>query len=526
MQFLIRVDSAHHIGAGHFMRCLTLAKQLISSGHQVQFAYATLMQSHIERLNQLGFSHSKIPDQRVGLEEPAEAIWPEREQFRDGMRTAEYASTIKADWIIVDHYGLADAWSRSARSLKTKICVIDDLCNRNHDCDLIFDSSPGRDECEYVNRVPSRTEIKTGLHYFLLRQEAHLISKRSEQSEASSKPRVLISLGGSDPRGQTLKIVEAIRKRYPDLLPSCTVILGSQNQQRTLVEQALGAGSTQILIDPHDFLQCIASSDIIICSASATAIEARFLNRKVIALKLANNQEKLADFLQTDSCVQLIDALPEAKLNLDEAIAQAIMKLSSNTGAALNTKELDGQGAARVAALLTHNSNTRQSEPSILRPLEARDLPMILQWRNHPEIRKCMYRSTPIDSAEHQHWFENSLRNPAKTLLVYEEHGRERGFVSFLHCPRRNSVEWGFYTAPGAPKGTGWRMGQQALNYAFRFLAADKVFGEVITENQASANYHTALGFEELAASQNYNDQGLFRVRNFELTRERYENGL
>ncbi len=66
------------------MRCLTLAKQLTSSGHQVQFAYATLMKSHIERLDQLGFSHSKIPDQRVELNEPAEAIWPEREQFRDG----------------------------------------------------------------------------------------------------------------------------------------------------------------------------------------------------------------------------------------------------------------------------------------------------------------------------------------------------------------------------------------------------------------------------------------------------------
>ncbi len=102
----------------------------------------------------------------------------------------------------------------------------------------------------------SRAEIKTGLHYFLPLPRGTLNLKRSEQSEASSKPRILISLGGSDPKCLTLKIVEAIRKRYPELLLAAQSFWVLRTS-RGPVEQALGAGSTQILIDPHDFLQCI-----------------------------------------------------------------------------------------------------------------------------------------------------------------------------------------------------------------------------------------------------------------------------
>ncbi len=38
----------------------------------------------------------------------------------------------------------------------------------------------------------------------------------------------------------------------------------------------------------------------------------------------------------------------------------------------------------------------------------------------------------------------------------------------------------GASTQPPEPQRDGLRMGQQALNYAFQFLAAEKVFGEVI----------------------------------------------
>ncbi|WP_230714510.1 GNAT family N-acetyltransferase [Marinobacter shengliensis] len=52
-----------------------------------------------------------------------------------------------------------------------------------------------------------------------------------------------------------------------------------------------------------------------------------------------------------------------------------------------------------------------------LRPMTESDLEQVLQWRNHPEVRRYMYTTHEIRLEEHSKWFMNATTNPAIELL-------------------------------------------------------------------------------------------------------------
>jgi len=43
------------------------------------------------------------------------------------------------DWLIVDHYGIDRKWEKAMRRTTKKTMCINDLANRQHDCDLLLD---------------------------------------------------------------------------------------------------------------------------------------------------------------------------------------------------------------------------------------------------------------------------------------------------------------------------------------------------------------------------------------------------
>lgn len=132
---------------------------------------------------------------------------------------------------------------------------------------------------------------------------------------------------------------------------------------------------------------------------------------------------------------------------------------------------------------------------SLLRPMTADDLPRVLQWRNHPAVREYMFTRREIDLDEHHRWFERSLANPARELLIYEQHHAPMGFVSFDGMTDSSVVEWGFYVAPDASRGTGRALGRVALHHAFVCGRRHKVAARTIATNARALRFHSAIGF-------------------------------
>lgn len=130
-----------------------------------------------------------------------------------------------------------------------------------------------------------------------------------------------------------------------------------------------------------------------------------------------------------------------------------------------------------------------------VRPLVEADLPQVLTWRNDAVVRAAMFSAGLVQPEEHQCWFDANSREAGRTLLIYEADGQARGFVSFATSRHPRVADWGFYAAPGAPRGTGRALGRAALDHAFGALGLHKVCGEVLESNPRSIALHRALGF-------------------------------
>lgn len=154
-----------------------------------------------------------------------------------------------------------------------------------------------------------------------------------------------------------------------------------------------------------------------------------------------------------------------------------------------------------------------------MRPMTADDLALVLLWRNHPDVRRYMYTQHEITLTEHQSWFEQASENPHKHLLIFEADSSPLGFVQMTQLGGGPVAEWGFYASPDAPKGTGRRMGQAVLRYAFEQIGLHKLCGQALAYNEPSIRFHRALGFQQegLLRDQHYDGQRFHHVLCFGL---------
>jgi len=137
------------------------------------------------------------------------------------------------------------------------------------------------------------------------------------------------------------------------------------------------------------------------------------------------------------------------------------------------------------------------SDASTVRALTENDLPMILAWRNHPDVRGYMLTQHEISSEEHYNWFARAKEDKTQQQLIVMYGVDPIGFVQFNPVSEGGIADWGFYVRPGAPKGSGTKLGKAALDYAFKHLGLHKVCGQAIESNVASIAFHLKLGFRE-----------------------------
>ena len=151
-------------------------------------------------------------------------------------------------------------------------------------------------------------------------------------------------------------------------------------------------------------------------------------------------------------------------------------------------------------------TETRAAQRRIRR-LEHEDLESILAWRNHESVRRYMFTRHEIGMDEHLGWFERVSRDPRYHLLVFEEDACPLGFASLYLTATRTVAEWGFYVAPGSPKGTGFQLGSHVLAHAFEALGLHKVCGQVLQSNLPSIKFHQRLRFQQ---------EGILRDQHFD----------
>ena len=81
-----------------------------------------------------------------------------------------------------------------------------------------------------------------------------------------------------------------------------------------------------------------------------------------------------------------------------------------------------------------------------LRAIEHEDLPLMVKWRNDPEVYQYFYEHEPLSLVMQKAWFEKFLQEPDERLWVVEtiETHEAIGTVGLVRIDWRNhKAEWG-----------------------------------------------------------------------------------
>ncbi len=351
MHFAFRTDASLHIGNGHVIRCLTLADALHERGAQSTFICRPHPGHLLDLIQQRGHTAIALAPADGAFSSPADpchAKWLGTDWVSDAEQTQQALGNQAVDWLVVDHYALDRRWELAARPLTRRIMVIDDLADRQHDCDLLLDQNLGRQTQDYEGLPCGQTQMLIGPAYALLRPEfadwRELSLQRRMQPQLKN---LLIAMGGVDQTNATSQVLEALSQCEMPVDLRITVVIGLTAPWLAQVQTQAAAMSrpTKVLFGVNNMAQLMAESDICIGAAGGSAWERCCLGLPTLVLILAANQKAGAMALQahgaawlaadTDQLMKQLTALfnPEKAFAILSEMSQAAAKLTSGDGA-------------------------------------------------------------------------------------------------------------------------------------------------------------------------------------------------
>lgn len=304
MKVYVRADSSKYMGSGHVMRCLTLADGLKENGAQVEFICRDLPGNLSDLISERGY---KVRFLAFGAE-----------NYQQENYTDEYAFWLAVPWkqdvqetlsaikgtcnlLIVDHYGLDYRWQSQLRVKAEKIMVIDDLANRQHDCDYLLDHNFYVDaEERYDQLVPRNCVQLVGPQYALIRPEIVEARKWREQHYSfPNKERFncLVFMGGSDTPNCTQKIVDTLLSH--DNIRNIKVVVGENNPNiQALQTRYKCLAKVDLLVHPPHYYKLLAMSDFVIGAGGVSVLERLCIRVPQYVFQVADNQKEICENIE------------------------------------------------------------------------------------------------------------------------------------------------------------------------------------------------------------------------------------
>lgn len=363
IKVVFRCDASLQIGTGHVMRCLTLANALSLKGHECAFICKDNEGNLIEKIRQNGYQvHALVVDKDFNAQIGESAYrlthshWLGSSQELDATQCQQVLSHQTVDWLIVDHYALDHKWESMLRAFTKQIMVIDDLADRTHECDLLLDQNLGTLDVDYIGLVPSHCELLIGTKYALLRPEFAQwrdYSLHRRQLEPQLKT-LIINLGGVDKDNVTTQVLKALMRSALPIDCTIRVIMGATAPHIDSVRKVASELSwqTDIIVNAKNMAKLMANADLAIGASGSTTWERCCLGLPSIQLVTADNQDKIANYLQAQKIAFLIhhDGIKSQLIKVIETLAKTPQHLSE---ASLRCSIItDGLGTVKVKEIL------------------------------------------------------------------------------------------------------------------------------------------------------------------------------
>lgn len=417
---VIRADATREVGTGHVMRTFGLAQVWRSSGCRAIFCGRCDSEVIRTRLASEGF------DYRADIMDTSALV----SLARDLMEKTD----IFMPWILVDGYHFDTDYLDSLGRSPFPVLVLDDMAHLDHyTCTRLVNQNVYASKDMYP-QVPSE-RLLLGARYAILRHEFRRLALRTR--EPNVVPKLLVTIGGTDPGNATAVVLDALRHLGTDA-PPATIVIGAGNPHRDMLyhKAATLKSSCQVIDATDDMAILLSEVDMAVAAAGTTTWELAYMRVPSILVATVENQRRVASSMADQGAA--IEACKNGHLDSVE-LAKQIRRLSEDRPlrARLGRKcggLVDGLGAKRICRSLL--------ETQIRLDIAVeRDIRQIYEWANEPAVRAVSHHPDPIPWEDHVRWFADKLcKQDCRIVFARSDTGIPLGQVRFDRTEKRATV--------------------------------------------------------------------------------------
>jgi len=125
------------------------------------------------------------------------------------------------------------------------------------------------------------------------------------------------------------------------------------------------------------------------------------------------------------------------------------------------------------------------------------EIRLILEWRNHDNIRKWMYHQDIIPLEKHIQFIENLKADDTKQYWLVKRKGMDIGVISIVNIENETG-EFGYYLAPFLHQSDlSVEFYYNSLLFLFEKIKIEELYGYAIVTNKSANSLATLFKFEK-----------------------------
>tara|TARA_B100000965_G_scaffold28469_1_gene21092 strand:- start:10253 stop:11323 length:1071 start_codon:yes stop_codon:yes gene_type:complete len=345
-----RTDSSNLIGSGHVIRCLKLAKELKSRGHEIFFISRDHEGNLIDLIEE-NFQVYKLSlsDKNLYREDDDYQNWLGEESSQDMHQTIEIIKELKIDVLVVDHYGISSDWELGIKKEVQKLVVIDDIWTKDHCCDVLINHNYTDRKNNYSSSLYKDTKLLLGPKFAIIDEEYKKLADQ-KHFDKDKLENILIYFGNSDLYNLTKIVLKILLKPKFKKFEKNFVVSSSNSYLDNLLDLAKKDKKLNVFFDLPNLVNIMNKSDICIGAGGVTNLERLCVGLPSVVIAVADNQLDSCQSLKNDGFIYF---LGEAKDINSNDIYDNICKIFNSTddlkNKSLKGKSLvDGNGIKRI----------------------------------------------------------------------------------------------------------------------------------------------------------------------------------
>lgn len=427
-KILFRADASSTIGTGHIMRDLVLAKQYPDS--EIIFATQDLEGNLNHKITEAGYQVEVLSSN--SMDELNRLI-----------------KKLHVHMLVLDHYEIDDTFEKQLKNQNSKLLILSfDDCYEKHHCDILFNHNISADKHKYKDLVPPNCELRCGSKYTLLREEFYTEKKLRREKVYD----IFIAMGGADTANLNTKLLELL----PSYFKIAVVTTTANKNLEALKAYVKDKAYIDLHINSTKIAQLMNQSNFAIVTPSVTVNEIYFMDLAFMAIKTANNQQDIYDYLYKNNHL-VID-----EFNTQEIIEKSMQKINFTQ--------------------LSYDEKVK-----------------ILAWRNHSSIRKWMFNKEPISLESHLSYIDTLANKTDRLYFVIKHYHKDIGVIDFTNIDLNESkAEIGLYSEPML-KGVGKLLMENIIAYGFNQLKLKKLTAEVYEDNLSAIKLYIKFNFKKVS---------------------------